>query len=169
MDSTIQSTLYCSSICTAWKLEEFWFLFSRPDDRAIPSGCPSVYCSSIWTTFHSVWMPNRRSVNRLDDVFFCPDPILYQEASVPAFIRPEVQSPWSERVKPYMEITCSRHATVWTTVSHRRDAALKHERFLVKFLKILVALLSVRTAKVHCSDGIRTYYCSHPFCTSAYK
>jgi len=27
--------------------------------------------------------------------------------------------------KPYMEITCSGHATVQTTVPHRSDAALK--------------------------------------------
>jgi len=38
---------------------------------------------------------------------------------------------------PYMEITCSGYATVWTTVPHRPDAALKQERFSAKISKIL--------------------------------
>jgi len=29
-----------------------------------------------------------------------------------------------------MEITCSGHATIWTTVPHHPDATLKQERFL---------------------------------------
>jgi hypothetical protein len=40
--------------------------------------------------------------------------------------------------KPYMKITCSGRATVWTTVPHRPDAALKQERFSAKISEILV-------------------------------
>jgi hypothetical protein len=58
---------------SACKSEVFKFPVSRPDDRAILSGIPSV---------------NRSS--RLDDVPYRPDPILYQEASVPACIRLDV-------------------------------------------------------------------------------
>jgi hypothetical protein len=65
------------------------------------------------------------------------------------FSRPDVHPPWSGRVKPYMEITCSGHETARKSVSHRPDAALKQERFLAKFLKYPVAQLSVRTASVH--------------------
>jgi hypothetical protein len=65
--------------------------------------------------------------------------------------------------KPYMEITCSGHATVRTTVPHRQDAALKQERFSGKISKILVVQLSVRTAQVHHPDGVRSYYSSRPF------
>jgi len=83
--------------------------------------------------------------------------------------RLDVHHPWSGRAKPYMEITCSEGATIRTSVSHRPDAALKHERFSAKFLENPVAQLSVRTAQVHCPEGIRTYYSSRPFCTSAYK
>jgi hypothetical protein len=43
--------------------------------------------------------------------------------------RPDGHSPWSRRVKPYKEITCSGRATVRTTLPHRLDAALKQERF----------------------------------------
>jgi hypothetical protein len=68
-----------------------------------------------------------------------------------------------------MEVTCSGRATVRTTVSYRPAAALKQERFSAKILENSVALLSVRTAQVHRPDGIRTYYSSRPFCTSAYK
>jgi hypothetical protein len=56
--------------------------------------------------------------------------------------------PWSGRVKPYIEITCSGHVTVQTTVPHRSDAALKQERFSAKISKSLVAQLSIRTAPI---------------------
>jgi hypothetical protein len=83
--------------------------------------------------------------------------------------RPDVHPPWFGRAKPYMEITYSGRATVRTSVSHRPDAALKQERFSAKFSENPVAHLSVRTAQVHRPDGIRTYYSSRQFCTSAYK
>jgi cell division FtsZ-interacting protein ZapD len=38
---------------------------------------------------------------------------------------PDVHPPWSALAKPYMKITCSGRATVWTSVSHRLDAGLK--------------------------------------------
>jgi hypothetical protein len=60
----------------------------------------------------------------------------------------DVHPSWSGRAKPYMEITCSRRTTVWTTVSHRLDAALKQEKFLAKFLENPIAQLSVQTASV---------------------
>jgi hypothetical protein len=83
--------------------------------------------------------------------------------------RPDVHPPWSGRAKPYIEITCSGRATVRTSVSHRPNAALKQERFSAKFFENPVVQLSVRTAQVHRPDGVRTYYSSRPFCTSAYK
>jgi hypothetical protein len=83
--------------------------------------------------------------------------------------RPDVHPPRSGRAKPYMEITCSGHATVRMSVSHRSDAALKHERFFVKFLENPVTQLSVRTAQVHRTDDVHAYYSSRPFYTSAYK
>jgi hypothetical protein len=83
--------------------------------------------------------------------------------------RPDVTPPWSGRPKPYMEITCHGRATVLTTVSHRPNDVLILERFSAKFLKNPVALLPVRTAQLHNPDGVLTYYCSRPFCTSAYK
>jgi len=85
------------------------------------------------------------------------------------FSHPDAHPPWSERAKPYMEVTCSGRATVRTTVSHRPDAALKQENFQRKILKNYVALLSIRTAQVHYPNSVRTYYSSRPFCTSAYK
>jgi hypothetical protein len=63
--------------------------------------------------------------------------------------RPDVHAPWSGRAKPYKEITCSRRATVQTSVSHRPDAALKQERFSVKFSENPVAQLFVRMVSVH--------------------
>jgi hypothetical protein len=77
--------------------------------------------------------------------------------------------PWSGRTKPYMEITCSGHATVQMAMPHHSDAALKQERFSAKISQILVAQLSVRTAQVHRPDGVRTYYYSRPFEPPAYK
>jgi hypothetical protein len=65
--------------------------------------------------------------------------------------------------KLYMEITCSRRATVWTTVPHRPDVVLKQKRFSAKISDILVAQLSVRTALVHRPDGTRIFHCSRPF------
>jgi len=72
--------------------------------------------------------------------------------------RPDDHRPWSGCAKPYMEITCSGRATVWTIVPHRPDAALKQERFSAKISEFSVAQLSVRTAHVHCPDGVRTYH-----------
>jgi hypothetical protein len=83
--------------------------------------------------------------------------------------RQDVHPPRSGRAKPYMEITCSERATVRTSVSHRPDAALKQERLSAKFLENPVAQLFVWMAQVHRPDGVRTYYSSRPFCTSAYK
>jgi hypothetical protein len=77
---------------SACKSENLWFPVSRPDDRAIPSGRPFVHCSI-----------------RLDDVPYRPDsrqtkhhpsgrrtfpskPSLFQEATVPACIRPDVSA-----------------------------------------------------------------------------
>jgi hypothetical protein len=77
--------------------------------------------------------------------------------------RLNVHPPWSGRVKPYMEITCSGRATVRTTMPHRPDAALKQERFSVKILEFLVTQLSVWMAHVHRPDGTRIFYSSRPF------
>jgi hypothetical protein len=85
------------------------------------------------------------------------------------FSHQDVHPPWSGRVKPYMEITCSGRATVRTSVSHRSNGALKQEKFSAKFPENPVTQLSVRTAQVHCPDGVCTYYSSRPFCTSTYK
>jgi hypothetical protein len=63
--------------------------------------------------------------------------------------RLDVHPLWSKRVKPYMEITCSGRATVRTSVSHRQDAALKHERFSANFSENPVALMPVWLASVH--------------------
>jgi hypothetical protein len=50
-----------------------------------------------------------------------------------------------------------------------RTRLLNRKDFSRKLLKNPVLLLSVQTAQVHRPDGVRTYYCSHPFCTSSYK
>jgi len=70
---------------SACKLENIQFPVSRPDDRDIPFGCPSVHCSI-----------------RLDDVPYRPGvqqtkhhpsrPSLFREATVPAYIRPDVSA-----------------------------------------------------------------------------
>jgi hypothetical protein len=83
--------------------------------------------------------------------------------------RPDGHPPWSGRGKPYMEITCSGHATVQMIVPHRLDAALKQERFLAKISEILVAQLSVQMTQVHRPDGVHTYYYSCPIEPLAYK
>jgi len=83
--------------------------------------------------------------------------------------RPDVHPLWSGRAKPYMEITSSGREIVRTSVCHRPDAALKQERFSAKFSEDPVAQLSVLTAQVHRPDGVRTYYISRSFYTSAYK
>jgi hypothetical protein len=53
------------------------------------------------------------------------------------FNRLDAHPPWSGRAKPYMEITCSGCATVWTTVPHSPNSALKQERFLTKIFRNL--------------------------------
>jgi len=61
-DSTIQK---CSVILHCFSSQRFWFPASRPDDRAIPSGRPSIHCSI-----------------RSDDVSHRPDASIDQASSV---------------------------------------------------------------------------------------
>jgi len=48
---------------------------------------------------------------------------------------PGAHPPGPETRSLYLEITCSGRATVWTTVHHHPDAALKQERSSAKFLE----------------------------------
>jgi hypothetical protein len=47
---------------------------------------------SVRTMCHTVRMPDRPSIIRPDDVHFPSGPLLYQEATVPACIRPNVSA-----------------------------------------------------------------------------
>jgi hypothetical protein len=68
--------------------------------------CPDVVSSrldahlstvpSVRTTCHTIWMPNRPSIIRSDDVDFLLDLPLYREASVPACIRSDVSATRSD-------------------------------------------------------------------------
>jgi hypothetical protein len=62
------------------------------------------------------------------------------------FSHPDTPAPWSERVKPVMEITCSGRASVRTIEPSYLDDVLILERFSAKNSKNPVAQLSVRTA-----------------------
>jgi hypothetical protein len=42
--------------------------------------------------------------------------------------RPDGHPPWSGRTKPYMDITCSRRATVRTRLSNRKDFQRKSQK-----------------------------------------
>jgi len=66
----------------ASKSEDFQFPVSRPDDRDIPSGHPSVTVPSVRMTCHTVWTPDRPSTIRPDDVSLHPDPPLCREDSI---------------------------------------------------------------------------------------
>jgi hypothetical protein len=68
-----------------WKSEEFKFPVSRPGDRAIPSGHPSLHCSIRPNDVSS--RPDARQTSIIR-----PDPILYREVSVPACIRLDVSA-----------------------------------------------------------------------------
>jgi hypothetical protein len=43
----------------------------------------------VQKTCHTVRTPDRPSIIRPDDMYFCPYPLLYREASVPVCIRPD--------------------------------------------------------------------------------
>jgi hypothetical protein len=88
--------------------------------------------------------------NRPDDMVSHPD-VLIHKASIAIQIQksgracikygncvhqmslPDGCSPGPDARSLYMEITCSGRATVWTTVPHHPDAALKQERSSAKF------------------------------------
>jgi hypothetical protein len=93
-DFTIQNTL--KRLCTAFKTEDFQFLVSRPDDRAIPSGRPFVHCSirSNDVPFRPDARQNKHhpSGRRI----FPSGPSLFHEATVPACIRPDVSAACSD-------------------------------------------------------------------------
>jgi hypothetical protein len=55
----------------------------QPSGRCvILSGRPFVTVSSVRTTYHTVWTPDRPSIIRSDDVHFLPDHPLCREGSI---------------------------------------------------------------------------------------
>jgi len=129
----------------------------RPDDSASPSGRLSKVDQTLgFLSKTQIW---EDYCNRTNDVDSCPD-MLIHKASIAIQIQTSGrQSSWSGRASIrygncvhqiscpddhppgpdarslYMEITCSGHATVRTTMPHHPDAALKQERFSAKFLE----------------------------------
>jgi hypothetical protein len=63
-----------------------------------------------------------------------------------------------QRAKPYKKITCSRRVTVRTMCHPVRMRLLNKKDFPLKFLKNLVAQLSVQATHVHCLDGAQVYF-----------
>jgi hypothetical protein len=98
-DSTCQSIF--RRLCTAKKIEDFKVPISHPDDRAIPSGRPSVTVPYVRTTCHTVRTPDRPRIIRPDDMSLCLDPPLCREGSIqPASVRmfqQHVRTPLSTR------------------------------------------------------------------------
>jgi hypothetical protein len=90
-----------STIQKCFRVRRFLVPCSCPDDRAIPSGRPSVTVPSVRTTCHTVRTPNRPSIICPDDVSLRPDSPLCQEGSIQlASIRTfqqYVQTPLSTR------------------------------------------------------------------------
>jgi hypothetical protein len=72
--------------------------------------------------------------------------------------RPNIHPSWSGREKPYMEVTCNEDTTVRTMCHLIQTRLLNRKDFPAKFLKNLVAQLSVRTAHVHRPDGVQVYF-----------
>jgi hypothetical protein len=72
MDSTYQSIF--RRLCTAKKIEEFKFPVSRPDNRAIPSGRPSVDCSIRLDDVPYRLDARQTNIIRPDDVFLPSGP-----------------------------------------------------------------------------------------------
>jgi hypothetical protein len=87
-DSTCQSIF--RRLCIAKKDRRFQIPCQPSGRRVIPSGCPTVHCSIRPDDVS--YRPDARqtSIIRPDDVSFRLDPPLYQEASVPSCIRPDV-------------------------------------------------------------------------------
>jgi len=79
-DSTSQSIF--RRLYTAKKIEDFRFLVSHP----------SVNCSIRPDDVSSRPDARQTSIIRPNDVSFRPDPPLYREASVPAYIRPDLST-----------------------------------------------------------------------------
>jgi hypothetical protein len=88
-------------LCTAKKIEDFRVPVSGLDDRAIPSGRPSVTIPYVRTTCHTVWTPDRPSIIRPGDVSLRPNPPLCRKGSINlAFVRmfqQHVRTPLSTR------------------------------------------------------------------------
>jgi len=62
-----------------------------------------------------------------------------------------------------MEVTCSGNATI-------RTRLLTGKIFIEIFKKSCrIVVRPDGMAQVHRPDGVCTYYCSRPFCNSAYK
>jgi hypothetical protein len=122
-----------------------------------PSGRHSVFDQASGFLFKTQIWEDR--CNRPDDVDSRPDTFIHKASIAFKIQTSGYQSSWSERSsirygncvhqinRPddhppgpdtrslYMEITCSRRATVRTTGQHRPNTAQKQERFSAKFLK----------------------------------
>jgi hypothetical protein len=79
----LQMILHC------FTSQRFRFPASRPDDVSSRPDAHLSIVPSVWTTCHTIWLPDKPSIIRPDDVYFRLDPSLYREASVPAFIHPD--------------------------------------------------------------------------------
>jgi len=132
-DSTIQSDV--RRFCTAYKSEDFGSL------SAVRTTCHPVRMP-ICPLFHLSGQraipsrrPDRPSIICLEDVDFRPDPSLYQEASVPACICPDVSaarpntSQYSTKLQILSKFSYGKiTSTIWTTWNPvRTHFSLKQE------------------------------------------
>jgi hypothetical protein len=62
------------------------FPVSHSDDVSSHPDAHLSIAPAVRTTCHTIWMPDRSSIIRLDDVYFRLDPSLHREASVRACI-----------------------------------------------------------------------------------
>jgi hypothetical protein len=141
-DSTCQSIF--RRLCIAKKIEDFKLPVNCPDDVLSPSGRPSVHCSIRPDDVS--YRPDARqtSIIRPDDVSFHPNPHLYWEASVPAYIHPDLSTAhpdvhqWSISFRFFPSLDMGR-------LIHRPDD-------IVSRPDALIHIRQESQFKYHCSD-----------------
>jgi hypothetical protein len=108
------------------KSEECKFPVSRPDDRPIPSGRPSVHCSIHLDDVSSRLDARQSSIIRSNEVFIPSGPHLYQEVFVPTCIRPNVFSSMSGRLPVLDQFLISFQVPIKGRSVNRPDDVVSH-------------------------------------------
>jgi len=144
-DSTCQSIF--RRLWIAKKIEDFRFPVSRPNVHL--STVPSVR-----TTCSSRPDAKQTSIIRPDDVYFCPNPPLYREPSVPACIRQDLSAPVQTSIRD-RSASDSFQVQNMGRLIHRPDDVVSRPDALINKARIAIQISPSRRQSALVRTGVQ--------------